>query len=338
MLPVPREHLPVLPDRVLDLLDPRPGETYADATAGLGGHAALVAQRLGDRGTVVLNDLDPEHVRVSAIAVREHCAHKGVPCPRIEPVHGSFADLPARLRERNLRADMLLADLGFASDQVDDPARGLSFLADGPLDMRFDPTTGVPASALVNDLPERDLANLIYEFGEERASRRIARSIVQQRRHGRIESTARLAQIVRAALGTPRGGGRGRIDPATRTFQALRIAVNDEIGSLRSLLSAIESDARKPSADASRWLASGARIAVIAFHSLEDRPVKQALAAMRESALVEALTRGAIKADEDEIARNRRARSARLRAVRLQDPEHRGRRDPSPLQGPRESV
>lgn len=337
---MPREHLPVLPRHVLELLAPRPGEVYADATAGLGGHAALIAERLGEHGTIILNDLDPEHLLLSAAHVREHCAHKGVPCPCIEPIHGSFADLPARLRERGVRANMLLADLGFASDQIDDPARGLSFLRDGPLDMRFDPTSGVPASALVNDLSERDLADLIYEFGEERASRRIARRIVEQRRSGRIETTAHLAQIVRTALGVPaRGGSRpGRIDPATRTFQALRIAVNDEIGALRSLLGAIESDARRPSGDPSRWLGAGARIAIIAFHSLEDRPVKQAFAGLRERGLARALTRGAIKADEDEIARNRRSRSARLRAIRLPEQGDGDAPPPLPLRDPRGSV
>lgn len=317
-----REHLPVMPDRVLELLDPRAGEVYVDATAGLGGHAALVGERLGGSGLVVLNDLDPAHLHISAGHVREHCALKGVPCPRIEQIHGSFAHLGARLREIGLAADMLLADLGFASDQVDDPRRGLSFSRDGPLDMRFDPTGGVPASTLVNELSERELADIIYEFGEERASRRIARRIVEERRSGRIETTSRLAEVVRRAVGggQGRGGGRpGRIDPATRTFQALRIAVNDEIGSLRSLLGAIESDARRSAEDPSRWLRLGARIAFIAFHSLEDRPVKRAFAALREEGLVDALTRGACKADEEEISRNRRSRSARLRAIRLRE-------------------
>ena len=313
------EHVPVLREQTLDLLAPREGEVFVDATCGLGGHAAMVAARLGPRGLVVLNDLDPSHLPMARDRVRRACPDGQA--PRIEALHGSFALLGDRLIERGIRCDMLLADLGFSSDQVDDPSRGFSFREDGPLDMRLDPTSGVPARVLVNELPERELADLIYRFGEERASRRIARRIVEARQTSPIETTGQLSMLVREVM----GGIRGRIDPATRTFQALRIAVNDELGALERLLGAIESQAAMDSGDARRWLAPGARVVIIAFHSLEDRPVKRAFRGMRERGLCELLTRRAVQADEREIAQNRRARSARLRAIRLLAPGEAGR-------------
>ncbi len=308
------EHVPVLRERTLALLAPREGEVFVDATCGLGGHAAMIAGRLGKRGVVVLNDLDPSHLPIAQERVRRACPERQV--PQIETIHGSFALLGDRLIKRGIRCDMLLADLGFSSDQVDDPSRGLSFREDGPLDMRLDPTSGVPASVLVNELPEQELADLIYRFGEERASRRIARRIAEARQISPIETTGQLSILVRGVL----GGTRGRIDPATRTFQALRIAVNDELGALERLLGAIESQGAMDPGDARRWLAPGARVAIIAFHSLEDRPVKRAFRRMREQGVCELLARRAVQADEREIAQNRRARSARLRAIRLSTP------------------
>ncbi len=308
------EHVPVLGRQTLSLLAPRPGENFVDATCGLGGHAAIVARHLGGEGFVVLNDLDPSHLPIARERVLAACEPGHA--PRIETVHGSFALLGDRLGAMKARCDMLLADLGFSSDQVDDPGRGLSFREDGPLDMRLDPTSGVPASVLVNELPESELADLIYRFGEERASRRIARRIVEARRRGAIQTTGQLSAIVRRALGR----GRGRIDPATRTFQALRIAVNDELGALDRLLGMIEQQAQLAPKDSRRWLSVGARIAIIAFHSLEDRPVKHAFRRMHERGLAELLTRKAVQADAQEVAQNRRARSARLRAIRLCTP------------------
>lgn len=219
-------------------------------------------------------------------------------------VHAAFDDLTEVLRDLGVTAvDAVLADLGVCSDQLDNPARGLTFQTDGPLDMRLDPTRGEPAGALVNRLSEHDLADLIYQFGEERFSRRIARRIVEARRDSTIETTGRLAEIVRRSV--PRmTGRRGRpgIDPATRTFQALRIAVNDELGALDRLLERVP-----------KVLAPGGRAVLISFHSLEDRRVKQAF---RRKDIWTVLTKKPVTAGDDEVRANPRARSAKLRAAK----------------------
>lgn len=295
------DHVPVLPAEVLELLAPEPGQTMLDCTAGLGGHAAAVAERLGDTGTVVLNDLDPANLARATARLEQ----TGV---RVIAVRGPFDDAPAELERRGIRADMVLADLGFASTQVDDPRRGLSFQNEGPLDMRLDPEHGATAADLVADLAESDLADVIYRYGEERLSRRIARRIVEARTTEPIETTTQLAAIVRRAVPRPKSG-RHRIDPATRTFQALRIAVNDEIGCLERLLAAMRPGAA--------WLAGGARLGVIAFHSLEDRPVKQAFRQLADDGHAERLTRKPIVAGDLEREANPRARSAKLRGIRL---------------------
>ncbi|MEM1329509.1 MAG: 16S rRNA (cytosine(1402)-N(4))-methyltransferase RsmH [Planctomycetota bacterium] len=306
-------HAPVLPDETLDLLGLEAGQTYVDLTAGLGGHACLAAEAVGPTGTVVLNDLDESNLTRAEAAVR------AVPrTPRVVVRKGRFDLLPAWMAEQGLQADGVLADLGFASTQVDDPARGLSFRADGPLDMRFDTGAGVTASELVNQLPEHELADLIYLYGEERGSRRIARKIVAERDREPINTTTRLAEIVREALRTPRGRGKARIDLATRTFQALRIAVNAELEAVEQLLASVKAGARAiGSAGPAGWLAPGARVAVIAFHSLEDRPVKHAFAALEAEGLADRLVRKPVTAGEAETALNPRARSAKLRAVRV---------------------
>lgn len=311
-------HIPVLIEPVLELLEPKPGQVFVDATAGLGGHAAAIAPRLGPTGTVVLNDLDPGNLKRAQARVLDACDPEQGPVVRC--VRGNFADLPTRLANEGLSADLLLADLGFASTQVDDASRGLSFAREGPLDMRLDPDSPTTAADLIAQLDERDLADLLYEFGEERASRRIARKIVEARRAAPIATTGQLASIVRRAL----GGGRSRIDPATRTFQALRIAVNDELGSLHALLDAIGRAARGESG----WLARGARVGIIAFHSLEDRPVKRAFAAMDEAELATRLTRKIVRAGDDERAANPRSRSARLRVVQIGPCEPQAQRAP----------
>lgn len=307
MVTRPDEHIPVLERAVIDVLRPEAGQTYVDCTAGLGGHASGVAGRLGPGGRVVLCDLDAGNLERAAARVRGAC-----PEVEIVSVHGSFAALPRRLGDLGIVADLVLADLGFASTQVDDPARGLSFRADGPLDMRLDRSDGPTAAALVNELDEAELADLIWRYGEERHSRRIARKVVAARAESPIETTQRLAEVVRSAC--PPRRGPGGIDPATRTFQALRIAVNDEIGSLEALLAWIGRGAR---AGGTGWLGRGARIAVIAFHSLEDRPVKHAFAELAREGLAERLTRKPVMAGAEEVERNPRSRSAKLRAVRL---------------------
>jgi 16S rRNA (cytosine1402-N4)-methyltransferase len=208
---------------------------------------------------------------------------------------------------------MVLADLGFASTQVDDPSRGFSFSHDGPLDMRMDPTLPVSAADLVNSFSEEQLADVIDRFGEDRNARRIARKLVQSRAESPILTTARLAEVIRRAC----PGKSGQIDPATRTFQALRMAVNDELGTLDALLGAMVREAELlVSGRPTTWLAKGARLAVIAFHSLEDRPVKQAMGKMIQLGAID-LTHGTAVASEDEVQANPRARSAKLRAVRL---------------------
>src|SRR5438876_6160501 len=219
-------HIPVLPAEVLHWLNPQPGQVVVDCTVGGGGHTRLIAERVGPGGRVIGLDQDPAMLELAKPRVA------GLP---VSLVHAAFDELPDVLRNMGVSAvDAVLADIGVCSDQLDNPARGLTFQTDGPLDMRLDPTRGEPAAALVNRLSERDLADLIYQFGEERFSRRIARRIVEARRETPIETTGRLAEIVRRAV--PRSKGRPGIDPATRTFQALRIAVNDELGALDRLL------------------------------------------------------------------------------------------------------
>lgn len=320
----PLDHLPVLAAESLGLLALKPGQTYADATAGLGGHAVLAARLVGPAGTIVLNDLDASMLERAEANVRE--SQPGI---RVEAFHGSFAGLPIAMAERGVRADALLADLGFASPQIDDPQRGFSFKHDGPLDMRLDPTSGVSAADLLATASEAEIAEILWTFGEERGSRRIARKVVAYREAQPITTTRALAELVRSCT---TGGG---IDPATRTFQALRIAVNDELGALSALLEAISSQAGpkknqsrpahaktgRPEDTGGRWLAQGARVAVISFHSLEDRSVKRAFTALTDAGLARRLTRKPIVPADAELATNRRARSARLRGIEL-TPNH----------------
>ncbi len=280
----------------------------------MGGHAAAIAARLGPKGVIALNDADPANLSRSEARVR---GDRGA-APRVVALQGNFADAPRRLVEQGLAADVVLADLGFASPQMEDASRGLSFMREGPLDMRFDPSGPVTAADLVNTLPEQDLGEILRDFGEERAHRVIARKLVAARSEGPIQTTAQLAQIVRSAIGKQRG--MSRIDPATKTFQALRIAVNDELGSLGALLEAIRRAAVALATGgkaAAVWLRPGARIAVISFHSLEDRMVKQAFGDLVRQGLAQALTRKPVEADEAEVAANPRSRSAKLRAIAL---------------------
>lgn len=292
-------HVPVMPAEVLQYLDPRPGQTIVDATVGAGGHARLLVERVVPGGRVIGLDQDPRMLEWAEQRLRE------LP---VVLCHRNFEELPDVLRELDVSAvDAVLADLGFASDQLADPARGLSFQQDGPLDMRLDPTRGEPASALLRRLPERELADIFWRYGEERYSRRVARKIVEAREAGPIATTGQLADIVRSCVPRPRGH-RHVIDPATRVFQALRIAVNDELGALERLLRVLP-DCVRP----------GGRVAIISFHSLEDRLVKQAFRKSPE--WFKELTRKPVQAGEDEVRRNSRARSAKLRAaVRTEAP------------------
>jgi 16S rRNA (cytosine1402-N4)-methyltransferase len=334
-------HIPVLREEVVRVLVPRAGEVYVDCTAGRGGHASAVAVAMR-AGTLILNDADAANLEFAVGRVRTEAS--GV---SVTGVHGNFAMLPRELEKRGIRANMILADLGFSSNQIEEPSRGFSFSRPGALDMRFDPSRGLSAGDLVNQASEKELEGLIREFGEDPQASRIARAIVSARATGVITSTDRLAEIVRGACGRAPGQGGPGIDPATRTFQALRIAVNDEIGSLGALLAGVVKVAEKlrpgassppegrrvsgdPEMDArptgsgvgnvglgGLWLAEGARIGVITFHSLEDRPVKRVFADICRRELAVDLTPGGWAASDEEIRRNPRSRSARLRAIRV---------------------
>ena len=332
--PQSRAHIPVLLREVLELLAPQPGDVVLDCTAGLGGHAEALARRVGPRGTLILFDLDPGNLAAAAGRVR--ALHDA---PGVLTFNASFADAPRLLRaglapspDTGAQArpippvNVLLADLGFASNQIDTPERGFSFSRNGPLDMRLNPAAPITASELVNTMPERELAELIRDLAEEPwpAASAIARKLVQARAAGPISTTAELAAIIRSAL-PPRRHGSPSIDPATRTFQALRIAVNDELGSLASLLEGIRRSAAMLVSSSGGsgtlappgWLAPGARIGIISFHSLEDRPVKQAFSNLVQHGLAADLTRRPAVATDDEIAANPRSRSAKFRAVRI---------------------
>lgn len=284
-------HEPVLLRETLELLAVRPGGSYADGTVGLGGHAVEVLRRSAPDGRLLAVDRDREALELS----RERLAEFG---PRVRLEHADWKDLPALFGEE--RPQGVLLDLGVSSLQLDTPERGFSFRADGPLDMRMDRTGGPTAADVVNRMPEAELADVLYQLGEEHASRRIARAIVRARQRMHLRTTGELADLVRGAAGRPRGRG---LDPATLTFQALRIYVNRELEGLRPALEAI----------ADR-LAPGGRLAVIAFHSLEDREVKNAFRDLARGDY-RLLTRKPLRPSDEEVARNPRARSARLRGL-----------------------
>jgi len=285
-------HVPVLLKEAIDFLAIKRGGTYIDATVGLGGHSFEIARRLGAPGHLIGLDKDPAALeRARGLLIREE-----TDWPTVTLLHGSFAEIGQRFAASS--ADGVLADIGVSSLQFDDPARGFSFQAEGPLDMRMNPQSELTAEQVVNHMDERELADVIYEFGEERRSRRIARAIVRSRPIG---STAELAGVVLAAA---RPMKHERIHPATRTFQALRIFVNRELDDLRALLSA-----------APQILKPGGRLVVISFHSLEDRIVKDAMREGAKQDQYELLTKKPVTATEEEIDRNPRSRSAKLRAA-----------------------
>lgn len=292
-------HESVMPGEVLEYLAPRAGGTYVDCTVGAGGHSRLIAEAMGE-GRLIGFDKDAEAL---ALAGRQAMP----PGVEWELVHADFGQVRQELQARGIeRVDGAMADLGMSSMQVNNPGRGFSFAADGPLDMRMDPRQELTAEQVVNQFDERELADLIFQFGEERRSRRISRAIVRSRP---LRTTAQLAELV-AAVNRPMKksphGGRTRrgIHPATRTFQALRIFVNSEMQSLADWLESLPA-----------WLAPGARAVVISFHSLEDRPVKQNFRAAAQQGWYRILTPHTVRPSEEEQHRNPRSRSARLRAV-----------------------
>jgi len=284
-------HVPVLVDEVVRWLDPRSGGVFVDGTLGGGGHTRVLAEHVGPQGMVVALDRDPAALDAAQRALA------GLP---VRLAQANFADLPEVLAELKVRAvDGVILDLGVSSDQLADTGRGFSFSAEGLLDLRFDPTEGEPAWRLLHRLSAEHLADLLYRYGEEPQSRRIARAIVDRRRQGPIKSAAELAEIVRRAV--PASRHAAKIDPATLTFQALRIAVNDELKSLEIALRRIPN-----------CLGPLGRLAVISFHSLEDRRVKESF---RDDPRYEVLTRKPIRPAPEEVLANPRARSAKLRVA-----------------------
>jgi 16S rRNA (cytosine1402-N4)-methyltransferase len=294
---------------MLEALQPKPGDVVVDCTIGLGGHSAAIAGRIKPDGRIIGFDLDPANLARARLPIEA----AGV---KFTPIHANFVRVPEHLKNMGTRADAALADLGFSSNQMTDAARGFSFSADGPLDMRLDPTAPITAADLIAVSSEAQLADIIHHYGEEPLARRIARKLTQIRHAEPIRSTARLAELVVEAYG-PRARS-SRMHPATRTFMALRIAVNDELGALRGLLDNIVHGAEQ--VNRGGWLNEDARVAIISFHSLEDRMVKQTFAELEKRGLAMRINRKPITATPAEMRENPGSRSAKLRAVRIGGP------------------
>jgi len=287
-------HVPVLLKLAIDLLRIRADGMYVDCTLGLAGHAEAIVRQLGPKGRLIGFDRDPEAFALAKARLEEVCTELGEQSPALTLVPEAFSAVEQHVEPRSV--DGLLADFGVSSLQFDEARRGFSFQADGPLDMRMDTRKGPTAGQVVNEMDERELANLIYEYGEERRSRTVARAIVRGRP---VTSTGQLARIVASAVPPMK-----HIHPATRTFQALRIYVNRELDEIKSLLEA-----------APRLLKPSARLVVISFHSLEDRIAKDSIRDGTRGGIWDVVTKKPETADEDEMRRNPRARSAKLRAA-----------------------
>ena len=299
-MPSQPAHVPVLLPQVMDVLQPAGRAVLVDCTIGLGGHGEALLDAAGPEARLIAIDRDEASLKLA----RKTLTRFG---RRVRLFQADFADIADVLAEAGeQKVDLLLADLGVASSQLDDPDRGLSFSVDGPLDMRLDRRGPRKAADLVNGLSEADLADLIYGFGEERFSRRISRAVVAARKNNRIERTTELARIVAGAIPAAARRTRRGVHPATRTFQALRIAVNDELAGLERLLEQLPD-----------LLADGGRAGIISFHSLEDRRVKRSFAQLGKAGRARVLTRKPLTAGANEIVRNSRSRSAKLRAIEM---------------------
>jgi 16S rRNA (cytosine1402-N4)-methyltransferase len=290
------QHVPVLLEESLNFLNVRAGGVMVDATLGFGGHSGAICRRLGPAGRLIAFDRDEPAMARAKERLGTLAAELGAEMPSVEYVTRPFSEIAEVIKAEEL--DGLLADFGVSSMQLDEAHRGFSFRSDGPLDMRMDTRGSLTAEQVVNQADEEDLANLIYEFGEERRSRRIARAIVRARP---ITTTAELAQVVSAVAPPIKGE---KIHPATRTFQALRIRVNDELGEIQTLLKS-----------AGSLLKPGGRVVLISFHSLEDRLVKDSFRESARTGVLEILTKKPVVAKEQESLRNPRSRSAKLRAA-----------------------
>jgi 16S rRNA (cytosine1402-N4)-methyltransferase len=293
-------HVPVLFQEAIDFLRVRPEGTYVDCTVGLGGHSEGILRKLGPQGHLIGFDRDPMALELAKVRLARVSNEMGSQAPAITLIGEAFSSIARHVKPASV--DGLLADFGVSSLQFDEAQRGFSFQADGPLDMRMDTRTGPTAAQVVNEISERELANLIYEYGEERRSRTVARAIVRGRP---VTTTGQLARIVASAVPPMKHDKKhGPIHPATRTFQALRIYVNRELDEIRDLLEA-----------APALLKPSARLAVISFHSLEDRIAKDSLREGAHKGIWEVLTKKPVTAGEEETDRNPRSRSAKLRAA-----------------------
>ena len=305
-----KRHVPVLFQEALDFLSVRPGGTYVDCTLGLAGHAEGIARQLGPAGHLIGFDRDPEALDLARTRLAGVCEELGSQAPQVSFVGEAFSHIAEHVAPASV--DGLLADFGVSSLHFDEARRGFSFQADGPLDMRMDPRvdtrTQPTAEQVVNEMSERELANLIYEYGEERRSRTVARAIVRGRP---VTSTVQLARIVASAVPPMK-----YIHPATRTFQALRIFVNRELHEIRALLEA-----------APQLLKPSARLVVISFHSLEDRICKDSFREGAQQGIWKVLTKKPVTASEEEIDSNPRSRSAKLRAVERTERQGAGNRE-----------
>jgi 16S rRNA (cytosine1402-N4)-methyltransferase len=291
-------HVPVLLQDAIQFLNVRAGSVIADCTLGLAGHAAEIARRLGPQGRLIGFDRDPEALELAKSRLDQVVGELGSQAPQITLIGEAFSTVSSHVEPGSL--DGILADFGVSSLQIDEARRGFSFMADGPLDMRQDTRSGPTAAQVVNEANERELADLIYEYGDERRSRRIARAIVRGRP---ISTTGQLSRIVASAAPAMK---QDKIHPATRTFQALRIYVNRELDEIRALLEA-----------APKLLKPSGRLVVISFHSLEDRIAKDILREYAQKGIFEVLTKKPVTASEEETDRNPRSRSAKMRAAEM---------------------
>ena len=289
-------HVPVLLQQAIEFLSVRAGGTYVDCTLGLAGHSAEIARRLGAEGTLIGFDRDPEALVLAKARLARIANELGPSAPRFTLIGEAFSTIESHVQPASV--DGILADFGVSSLQLDEARRGFSFMADGPLEMRMDTRQQLTAEQVVNEANERELADLIYEYGDERRSRRIARAIVRGRP---VTTTGQLARIVAHAAPAMK---QDRIHPATRTFQALRIYVNRELDEIKSLMEAVP-----------RLLKPSGRLVVISFHSLEDRIAKDSLRDGARQKIWEILTKKPVTADEEETEHNPRSRSAKLRAA-----------------------
>jgi 16S rRNA (cytosine1402-N4)-methyltransferase len=297
-------HIPVLLNEVIQFLDPKPGEFIIDGTIGSGGHAIEILRRIGSEGKLLGIDWDEKNIEKLKTEKLKDFRNVILVC-------ANYADLPEILKNKNLgKADGLLLDLGLSSDQLEESGRGFSFKKNEPLDMRYNTTIqnsklnskNLTAEKVVNQFSEKELADLIYKYGEERFSRRIAKTIIKEREKKPIKTTFDLVEIIKKSV--PKNYEKGRIHPATRTFQSLRIYVNNELSNLSKLLTNLE-----------KILNFKGRTIIISYHSLEDRIIKRAFRALEKEGKAEILTKKPIRPTKEEIERNPRSRSAKLRAI-----------------------